>query len=804
MKRVLRWQQILLGLMVVLGLCRVTSAEPPFVAGFDRFARHDDIDRISAGDLLLSELSCTACHTTKSAQLQPKRGPHLDGIADRVGGKWIAQFLSSPSTTKPGTTMPDMLAGVSESEKPRVIEALAAFLSTQHRPYPVIKAGGVSPVPFEFWNKGRVELGKGLYHQVGCVACHDADEEYEIAEIKPSQLDDLLEKLDPEDLAEMGLSAQARRVNSVPHADLPTKYTLRSLTFFLLNPESIRPSGRMPSLKLTPVEAADIATYLLRKQQQLPVEQVTTSEALIEEGRRLFTELRCVNCHSVKGAQDSRLAKPLTDLNSEAKQNCYATPQRGLPHYPLDDLQHAAIQAALTRSNAEKQQSAVNEVQSRMLRLNCYACHERDKRGGVGRYRRPYFETVGHVDIGDEGRLPPQLTGVGRKLLPDWLNQVFQGKGDVRPHMHIRMPKFPKSAVESLPNLLIRTDSGKHSSEKGVFGDRKNLAEVGRDLMNVGCVECHQFRGETLPGTIGVDLQGVAQRVQPQWFHDFLLNPEELKNRTRMPTFFPSGKSQNKEILEGDTELQIAAMWAYLKQIDKQPLPEKIVQANSQDFELVPKDRPIVLRTFMPQAGTHAIAVGFASGVHYAFDAETIRLAQSWRGRFLDAQGTWFMRFTPPAEPLGEALINLPAGRPFAILRDKQQAWPKDDAEENGYRFSGYRLDEAGVPTLLYRFNQFDVEDRIEPLDNRQLTRKFTIHHRKSDETIPSLWLRAHSGKSLVKKAAGTFESESGLMVSASGNIELPGELRKNKNMAEWILPLKTEQKTTIEVQYRW
>ena len=30
-----------------------------------------------------------------------------------------------------------------------------------------------------------------------------------------------------------------------------------------------------------------------------------------------------------------------------------------------------------------------------------------------------------------------------------------------------------------------------------------------------------------------------------------------------MPTFFPSGKSQNPDVLDGDTELQIAAMVAY-------------------------------------------------------------------------------------------------------------------------------------------------------------------------------------------------------------------------------------------------
>ncbi len=173
--------------------------------------------------------------------------------------------------------------------------------------------------------------------------------------------------------------------------------------------------------------------------------------------------------------------------------------------------------------------------------------------------------------------------------------------------------------------------------------------------MNIGCVECHQFRGETLPGTVGIELQGVAGRVHPNWFQEFLHDPASLKPRTRMPTFFPNGKSQNPDVLNGDTERQIAAMWSYLKAIDKLELPEKIKQARSQDYEMVPKDRPLILRTFMDKAGMHAIAVGFPQRVHFAFDAEKCSRAQAWGGRFLDAQGTWFERFAPPADPLGDA-----------------------------------------------------------------------------------------------------------------------------------------------------
>ena len=76
----------------------------------------------------------------------------------------------------------------------------------------------------------------------------------------------------------------------------------------------------------------------------------------------------------------------------------------------------------------------------------------------------------------------------------------------------------------------------------------------------------------------------------------------------------------------------------------------------------------------MQSAGTHAIAVGFPQKVHFAFDAEQISLAQAWRGRFLDAEGTWFVRHAPPADPIGEAHTRLPGSVPFATLAGPLQS----------------------------------------------------------------------------------------------------------------------------------
>lgn len=810
--------QFILAAVICLTLAASqTFADGPFVSAFDRFARHRDIDSAVGGRLLLSELSCAACHSTDVQELQPKGGPNLDGVGNRVQVEWLRNFLHSPPTTKPGTTMPDVLGSLPVKRKKQAIDALTAFLSSLRQPYPELKANGATPVPLEFWKHGQAEHGRTLYHQIGCVACHEPDRDYEVVKIKPSPIDQLLEQLDPDEIAEMGLTSAARRVNSVPHGDLPAKYTDRSLTFFLLNPQKVRPAGRMPDFRLDAVAAADIAAYLLqdadidvathnRKPSRSGDAAIDNSD-LVKQGRKLFAELRCTNCHVVAGLKPTGPAKPLSILQTNTGTACIDAPKGNQPHFELDDFARNSVVAALTAMQDRTELNAADSLTLRMLQLNCHACHERNKQGGVGRFRKPYFETIGHVDIGDEGRLPPPLTGVGQKLKVPWMRNVFNGKAAVRPHMHFRMPQFPDSATRDLPALFVQTDgSAQQPSEESVFpaGNNSEMIEAGRHLMDVGCVQCHSFKGHALPGTVGIDLDGIADRVNPGWFQDFLLNPAGLKERTRMPTFFPNGQSQNKELLGGDPGKQIAAMWAYLRDLNKQPLPAKIIHARNQNYELTPTDRPMVLRTFMQAAGTHAIAVGFPQKVHFAFDAEQISLAQVWRGRFLDAEGTWFVRFAPPADPISEEHTRLSIGVPFATLTSDLQPWPTN-AETAGYGFGGYRLNKDGVPTFLYHIHQLDVEDRIQPSDDGGLIRRIVLRKRAgAPEAVDQLYFRPHFGKALTLKGPGAYSNNDGMMVAVTRRTGPVGELRSGDAGTEWLVPVEVNSELQIEVRYSW
>jgi len=144
------------------------------------------------------------------------------------------------------------------------------------------------------------------------------------------------------------------------------------------------------------------------------------------------------------------------------------------------------------------------------------------------------------------------------------------------------------------------------------------------------------------------------------------------------------------DVLEGDTQRQIAAIWGFIK--DGEGLPEGFPNNGGGQFELVPGERPVIQRTFMEGAGTKAILVGFPGEIHIAYDGSKGQPALVWRGKFFDAYHTWFTRAAPFGNPLSEEVYEFGAS-----------------SEER--RFRGYRLDEKGNPRFLVEKKGQTIED---------------------------------------------------------------------------------------------
>ncbi|MDB6120488.1 MAG: Cytochrome c, partial [Verrucomicrobiaceae bacterium] len=367
-----RWCSAI-GLLLLLAARPVSAhplqAEPinhPYVFTFDQFHLSEDPDEtlVNGGLLLMAEANCIACHAASEQwqqQLAPRPGPNLAGVGSRLDADTIWLMVRSPQHRKKGTLMPGMFTGAETD--PEKVEALTQYLLTLKQSVEAMPAGSA-------------DNGKKLYHTVGCVACHEPATDY-----RP-----------PTAAKDANIDRPGNGSNPLALADA---YDVNALGRFLMNPHDFRPAGRMPSLHLTVQEAADIAAYLhIGRTAEKAVERAALKIApqTAAAGRALFVEQRCTVCHSTgEATMEKRAAKPLNQLKGEG---CIAErPMAGAPRFDFNPLQRRALALALKHvlKTAPESMTAHQKMDWQMLRLNCYACHDRDGKGGPEDARAQYF-----------------------------------------------------------------------------------------------------------------------------------------------------------------------------------------------------------------------------------------------------------------------------------------------------------------------------------------------------------------------------------------------------------------------------
>jgi ATP-dependent DNA ligase len=113
--------------------------------------------------VLIEELNCVACHGADGTlAARSKKAPRLAEIGARVHPAFIENFIRDPHKTKPGTTMPDVLARLSPAEKERTATELTHFLLS-------LKSPAFAPQTADHVAAAE---GHRLFHSRGCAACH--------------------------------------------------------------------------------------------------------------------------------------------------------------------------------------------------------------------------------------------------------------------------------------------------------------------------------------------------------------------------------------------------------------------------------------------------------------------------------------------------------------------------------------------------------------------------------------------------------------------------------------------------------
>ena len=905
--------------------CLLTVTMPayaahPAVPGVDRLLNGPEAatpaQQLAAGRVLLTELNCVSCHKATgdiSQPLKAKPAPVLDQVGGRVQREWLTNYLASPHKVKPGTTMPDVLAGLSADQRQADAEALLHLLAS------------TGQAPEAMGDTSAVQRGQKLFHEIGCVACHDPQ----------------------------GTDAQPI-AGSVPLGAIAEKYTLPTLTAFLKNPLAIRHGGRMPNLKLNDQQARDIACFFFRDvkiatnlsfayyegswdnlpdfaslkpvatglssgfdirvrkrndnfglvftgflqiptdgeyrfflgsddgsrmqidgqdvivnngihphsvkggqkkltkgahpvrveyfeqggQESLTVEvegpglprqplaSIATiteelpkaeegeepfvlNEQLAAKGREVFAARGCASCHQLKlddqAVAATSQAMPLTEL-SKLDSGCLgdtATP--GVPSFGLTAVQKTALKAAIKKAGdkAGSETKPATVLAESMSRFNCYACHVRDQAGGVVEARNSFFTTT-MKEMGDEGRLPPNLDGVGDKLTENYLRDTLSNGATDRPYMLTTMPQFGGANVGHL--LATFRDSDLKTEAKIADAELPvtKLKAIGRQLVGakgLSCIKCHTFGKYKATGIQSIDLQLMSRRLREDWFFRYMANPQVYRPGTRMPAPWPFGQATIRDVLDGNAERQMRAVWLYLMDADKAGVPEGLTSGS---IILTADSEPRIYRNFIEGVSPRGIAVAYPEKVNLCFDADEMNLALVWENAFVDAAKHWVGRGPGFQRPHGDNVLSLVRGAPFAALENPEASWPAGKSRELGYRFGGYRFNENRQPVFHYSINDTKVTDAIIPASSGDLTAAFTRTLTLSSRESRRLWFRAAAGLE-IELIDGAFVVDDQLRLKIAATPADPPVIRQSGGRSELIIPVDASpEPATIRLRYEW
>jgi cytochrome c551/c552 len=463
-------------------------------------------------DLRLVQLD----RSTKSLlQDMKKVGPNLKDVRLKLNKNWIPVWLKKPSDFRATTKMPNFR--LSDEQ----VKAISAYLwqSALTDPPPKHKPGSAAH-------------GKELFETRGCLACHSIREGGEmeggsfaanLTRVGEKDNYDYLvrwvhnarertrpycmyEKKDigPEDYAKKGLPY----VFDLAHTRCPNdghELQVQNMTV-------------MPSLRLSPQDAEDVASYLVTLKKQEPSAYADAAfmddPSLKEEGKKWIRHYGCAGCHEISGMEEEgRIGTELTFEGSK----------------PIERLDFALLTEVAQRGSGEPIVDADD-----LARLP-----EGPAKGPWYDHKGFFEHKLAEPNIWDKGKIKPDL----EKLR--------------MPNLHLT-----KEQVQSLTTFLMGSEESAlpASYQYRPLDYRRDIQEGWWVVKKYNCMGCHQFiagqksslmtmpRYQDAQEQLPPKLLTEGARVEPEWLLHFLGNPALSDNDTnrngvrsylqvRMPTF---------------------------------------------------------------------------------------------------------------------------------------------------------------------------------------------------------------------------------------------------------------------------
>ncbi|MEI6083270.1 MAG: c-type cytochrome [Verrucomicrobiota bacterium] len=525
-----------------------------------------------------------------------KVGPNLQKVAIKDTKEWTRKWLENPTAFRPNTYMPrfwglDNNIGTPDRNNAE-INAITEFLFNVSET-PVLPAPPVA---------GNAEHGKTLVDNVGCLACHVVG-------------DNLLSLKPPAKLAKFMDEWQYRRFRSQgPQlAGTGSKTDKNWLYAWLKDPKQYHPRTKMPNLRLSDQEAADIAEYLtgLRneatdKQALAPVKEQVLNDLTVE-----YLEITLPHVEAVEKVNklddliekyfvDESLTEYYEDPGLLARKLAQQAKLQKKADEEFDDA--AGVEAAKLADKLTKVQAAMKAAKDKVAalaqeqkqnvflgsklisRYGCFACH--DIRGYAN------AKPIG-AELSEWGSKPVSKLDFGLVEIEhnreSWILQKLRaprsydlGRIGVtrKPQELLKMPKFnltDEQREQVITVVIGMTDEKLTPNEPQHLKPAEFQIERGRWLVKENnCQGCHlvEGRGWAIRGTgipAGMEPPMISgtptqlrqgQRTQPDWLFHFLKAPPTGQVRpwlkARMPTFGFSDAEANVLVryfaLEGNTQ----------------------------------------------------------------------------------------------------------------------------------------------------------------------------------------------------------------------------------------------------------
>lgn len=756
------------------------------------------------GKRLFHARGCAACHSprdAKGAELLPKNSVPLGALEKQYSFKSLVDFLRQPHASRPSGRMPDMRLAMRDVERiahyllqnTRVPGSLGYTLyrgdvweGLESEKVTAERAGQVKDFALESLSMGKVQQHTAIKYE-GWINIADPGRHTFFLKMNGGSL-----LVDGKQIIQQAPSDRRGVKDLEGAAELAAGWREIQLTYFHTGREakfSFEMEG--PQFPRGPIPSAMLS---VSKEPIAPFEPLSVDAELAARGREFFGKLGCANCHddleipATPGPAWTRL---------DPSRGCLSEGAGVWPRFDLNAEQRTAIANAL--SIAEKPLLDDRQrLAKTLVTFNCIACHERTGLGGIDPERHAYF-TGTQPALGDQGRLPPPLTGVGAKLEPGWMAEVLLNGKRQRDYLDAAMPQFGGANVGHLVELFGKVDQ----LEAAIVPKAVNILEAkkaGYEMVGINglsCIACHEFNGQKSGEMSALDLAHVTGRVKRNWFALYMREPSRFHPTVIMPSYWPDGQSTRPDILGGDVALQIEALWIYLEDGTRARKPSGLSRMSN---ELRVGDTPEICRGQSP-VGYRGIGVGYPERINLAFDSGEMALRQLWKGDFASVDSGRF-------HPRGTDSISFPPGIPFHRLTSMEDNWPYKGKtnhafpQDHGYQFRGYTLDAARRPALRYRYGDIEVEDYFEDVRGQDGEAWFKRTLRFDAPAAQSPFcFRAAAGGNFTASADRTFTSDKLRLRITSDH---KGVVREGEN-GDVLIPVTLPKgRSTLILEYQW